>query len=270
MNPLLPGGAGATSDGTFGGVVSYGNRVRDMHPLNVAVVLACISLLALVTPRPVGLVAGCVAFLGLAVAAGVGVPFARLYAKLLLGVGLVLFVLRAAFADGNQVLFEWGPLAPTREGVRDGTDFALTVMVLCGALTLYFALVPMKTLMLALELRGMPPQATYILLASFQAISDLSRSARVVMDAQRSRGIETEGNLWVRAKAFLPVLAPVFITALNQTEERAVALDARAFNSGIPHTHLLQLRPTPTWERAATTLVAAGCLATIGVRLLWT
>ncbi|MCW3842762.1 energy-coupling factor transporter transmembrane protein EcfT [Micromonospora yasonensis] len=270
MSALSPEAASAPSGGTFDGVVSHGNWIRDMHPLNVAVVLASISLLALATPRPVGLVSGCVAFLGIAVAAGVGGSFARLYAKLVVGVGLVLFVLRAAFVHGNHVLFELGPLAPTWEGVREGTTFALVVMALCGALTLYFVLVPMKTFMLALELKGMPPQATYILLASFQAITDLGRSARTVMDAQKSRGIETEGNLWVRARAFVPILAPVFITALNQTEERAIALDARAFNSGIPHTHVLQLRPAPAWERAATALTAAACLATIGAGLLWT
>ncbi|MFF0311767.1 energy-coupling factor transporter transmembrane component T [Streptosporangium sp. NPDC004379] len=270
MSTPSPAGTNTTSVETFDFVVSHGNRVRDMHPLNLAVVLASIGLLALATPRPFGLVSGCAAFLGIAVVAGMGGPFTKLYAKLMVGVGLVLFVLRAAFADGDRVLFELGPLAPTWEGVREGTNFALAVMTVCGALTLYFVLVSMKTFMLALESRGMPPQATYILLASFQAITDLGRSARVVMDAQKSRGIETEGNLWVRAKAFVPVLAPVFITALSQTEERAIALDARAFNSGIPHTRVLQLRPVSAWERAATALMAATCLAVIGARLLWT
>jgi energy-coupling factor transporter transmembrane protein EcfT len=128
----------------------------------------------------------------------------------------------------------------------------------------------MKYLMLALELRGLTPRATYVMLASFQAIIDLGKNARVVMEAQKARGIETDGSLLTRLRAFFPILAPVFLAAMNQTEERAIALDARAFNSRVRHSHLVTLRPTRPWEKLLLALaIAALGLSTLGALLSW-
>jgi energy-coupling factor transport system permease protein len=125
-------------------------------------------------------------------------------------------------------------------------------------LTLYAALMPAKYLMLALEERGLTPRATYVLLASFQAITDLGKNVRVVMDAQKSRGIETEGSLLTRSKAFFPIIAPAFLAAMTQAEERAVALDARAFNAKASHTRLLSLRRPQFWEFGLLFIAVAG------------
>jgi len=51
------------------------------------------------------------------------------------------------------------------------------------------------------------------------------------MDAQRSRGMETEGSLFVRAKAFIPLISPVVSSSLINTRERAIALEVRGFDS---------------------------------------
>ena len=50
-----------------------------------------------------------------------------------------------------------------------------------------------------------------------------------ITDAQRSRGMETEGNLLVRIKAFLPLISPVVMSALTATRRRAIALEVRGF-----------------------------------------
>ena len=41
--------------------------------------------------------------------------------------------------------------------------------------------------------------------------------------------METEGNLLVRMKAFLPLISPVVMSSLINIRERAVALDVRGF-----------------------------------------
>ena len=50
-----------------------------------------------------------------------------------------------------------------------------------------------------------------------------------ITDAQRSRGMETEGKLSVRMKAFLPLISPVVMSSLINTRERAIALEVRGF-----------------------------------------
>jgi energy-coupling factor transport system permease protein len=50
--------------------------------------------------------------------------------------------------------------------------------------------------------------------------------------------METEGSLFVRVKAFFPLLGPVILNALNDTRERAIALDVRGFDRDTPKTYL--------------------------------
>lgn len=53
----------------------------------------------------------------------------------------------------------------------------------------------------------------------------MSGTMNTIMDAQRSRGLETEGNLITRAKSFLPLISPVVMSSLINTRERAIALN---------------------------------------------
>lgn len=60
----------------------------------------------------------------------------------------------------------------------------------------------------------------------------MSGTMNTIMDAQRSRGLETEGNLITRAKSFLPLISPVVMSSLINTRERAIALESGALRLG--------------------------------------
>lgn len=249
---------------------TQGNRVRDLNPISFAIIMLALAVSAVALPSLAGPAAICVVFVVLSMAAGVSKTFLPAYGKLFAVVGLILFVLRAMFLPGEHVLFTMGPISVSTEGIIQGLHFAFVVMALCGAMVLYFMVTPMKHLMLALELKGVTPRATYVILASFQAITDLGKNTKVVMDAQKSRGIETEGGITRRLTAFVPILAPVFLTAMSQTEERALALDARAFNSRSAHTHLVSLRPVGASENMLVcAAVAVAVLSIAGAIFLW-
>ncbi len=246
------------------------NAIRNMDPIVVFVVLVALAVLPIAFPGFVVAAIVCLIYPLIAIFAGVAREFIPTYLKLFLGVGLVLFVLRALFLQGEDPFFRWGNIAPTMAGIQEGLRFSLLVMTICGAVTLFFAVVTVRYLMLALEQLGVTPRATYVVLASFQTITDLGANARTVLEAQQSRGIETQGSIITRARAFFPILAPVFLAALNQTEERAIALDARAFNAATKHSHLVTLRRTRPWEIVFAVLVVLGVVfAFIGSGLKW-
>ena len=250
--------------------MTQGNWVRDMNPISIFLILGSLPLIAVAVSGIIAPSIVCVAFVLIALVGRVGMSFIATYFKLWIAVGLLLFVLRSAFFEGGHVLFTVGKITVSTEGLMDGLRFSLLVMAVSGAVTLYFALVPIKYLTLALELKGVTPRATYVLVAAFQAITDLGKNARVIMDAQKSRGIETEGNVVQRVKAFVPVLAPVFLSAMAATEEKAIALDARAFNSRKAHSHLVSLRPTPAWEIVLVLVALFGAVvACAGAILSW-
>ena len=64
-----------------------------------------------------------------------------------------------------------------------------------------------------------------------------------------------EGNIFVRAKAFFPVLSPLMLGAISSAEEKSIAMDARAFSIESEHTFLRELRTVPGWEKVLVIVV---------------
>ena len=87
------------------------------------------------------------------------------------------------------------------------------------------------------------------------------------MDAQRSRGLETEGNLMVRMKAFLPLISPVVMSALTNTRERSIALEVRGFGRKQKKTWLSD-RPKHKEDRVIRVILIVLILATVVWRIL--
>jgi energy-coupling factor transport system permease protein len=64
-----------------------------------------------------------------------------------------------------------------------------------------------------------------------------------IMSAQRARGADFEsGNLVQRAKALIPLLVPLFISAFRRADELAVAMECRCYHGGEGRTRLRQLK----------------------------
>jgi energy-coupling factor transport system permease protein len=55
------------------------------------------------------------------------------------------------------------------------------------------------------------------------------RRAAAIVDAQRARGLDTEGSPWRRVRGLVPIVAPVILGSLAEVEERTMALEARCF-----------------------------------------
>lgn len=61
----------------------------------------------------------------------------------------------------------------------------------------------------------------------------LADEARIVMDAQKARGADLgKGNLFKRAKALMPVLVPMFVSAFRKADNLSVAMDSRLYGNG--------------------------------------
>ena len=66
-----------------------------------------------------------------------------------------------------------------------------------------------------------------------------------IMKAQAARGADFEsGNLLQRAKALIPLLVPLFLSAFKRADELAMAMEARCYRGGENRTRMKQLRYT--------------------------
>jgi len=63
------------------------------------------------------------------------------------------------------------------------------------------------------------------------------------MKAQTARGADFEtGNLMARARAMIPLLVPLFISAFRRAGDLAMAMEARCYRGGEGRTRLHQLK----------------------------
>jgi energy-coupling factor transport system permease protein len=154
---------------------------------------------------------------------------------------ITVVIIQGLFKPENEtVLFHIGPFAMYKEGLL----YALTIMLRVINIVSSFMILVLTTkpsdLVETLVRKGLSPRIGYVIVSVFQIIPEMMASMNTITDAQRSRGMETEGNLLVRVKAFLPLLGPVVLGSLINTKERAMALEVRGFNSKVAKTYLYE------------------------------
>ena len=118
-----------------------------------------------------------------------------------------------------------------------------------------------------LEQVGFSPKIGYVISSVFQIVPQMSGTMNTIMDAQRSRGLETEGNLITRAKSFLPLISPVVMSSLINTRERAIALEIRGFEAGQKKTYLREGK-MKTSDRVLCLVMAVVIAGAIVVRIV--
>jgi energy-coupling factor transport system permease protein len=161
--------------------------------------------------------------------------------------GFVLFILitvvfiQGMFKPENEtVLFQIGPITMYKEGLLYALTITLRVINIIGAFMVLVLTTKPSDLVESLVRKGMSSRIGYVISSVFQIIPEMMSSMGTITDAQRARGMETEGKLLVRIKAFLPLLGPVVLNSLINTKERAMALEVRGFNSQAPKTYLYE------------------------------
>lgn len=140
--------------------------------------------------------------------------------------------------DRTTVLFEIGSLPIYKEGFSIALLVTLRVITMISAFGVLILTTKPDDLVEALVEKGLSPRFAYVLLSVLQIIPQMISLTGKITDAQRARGLETEGGIWMRFKSFIPLLGPVVLNSLNETRERSIALEIRGFNSKGPRTYL--------------------------------
>ena len=192
--------------------------------------------------------------------------------KGLKAVGLIVFVIIAVqvlVVPGGQTLWQLGFIKIREVGLQSA--FSIGGMVLCvaGIFVWLFQTTSNKEIARALDESGLNPKVAYVFTSSLQMIDVMSGNSKTIMDAQRARGIETEGNVMVRAKAFVPTLIPLILGALLGAEERVLTLEARGFSMTCPKTHLYNLQKSGLEQKTKVVCIVITLLMIAGRVALW-
>lgn len=178
---------------------------------------------------------------------------------------ITVVLIQGWFYPGNRTpLFGAEPFVFYAEGLMNALGIVVRVINIVAAFLLLVLTTKPADLVEELVRRGLSPRLGYVLDSIFQILPQMIKTTRTIMDAQRSRGLETEGNLWVRVKAFLPLIGPVVMSSLIHAKERALALEVRGFHFEGERTWLREKREYP-YSRA----LRAGLLLVLVLAVAW-
>jgi len=152
--------------------------------------------------------------------------------------------------DGN-VLFSWWKISVTDKGVF--TAVFMLVRIVCliaGSSLLTYTTTPtmltdaIERLLSPLKVFKLEVHTLAMMMTlALRFIPTLTEEIDRIMSAQKSRGADLEsGGLIKRAKALIPVLIPLFISAFRRAYELAFAMECRCYHGGGGRTRMKQMK----------------------------
>ena len=165
---------------------------------------------------------------------------------------LLLFtvVMNLFLTDGGEILVQFGIFTITENGLRTSVFMAVRLMYLVtGSSIMTFTTSPngvtdgMEKLLHPLNRFNVPVHEVAMMMSiALRFIPILLEETDKIMKAQQARGADFEsGNIIQRAKAMVPILVPLFVSAFRRANDLAMAMEARCYHGGDGRTKMKPL-----------------------------
>ena len=202
------------------------------------------------------------------------VPFGSVLRSVKMILFLIIFtaILNLFFysTEGVHLIWQWGILALSWESIVNMIFLAFRLFLLVmgtSILTLTTAPVELtdgiESLLKPLKYIKFPVHELALIMSiALRFIPTLMDETNRIIAAQKARGADFEtGGLFKRAKAMIPVLIPLLVSAFRRAEELGDAMDARCYSGAKGRTKYKKL--TFTWRDLVATLVVAALITGI-------
>lgn len=157
-------------------------------------------------------------------------------------------VLNIFYTGGTPIIEGW---IITWEGIARAVMMSLRIILLIvGTFMLTYTTSPialtdgLEIMLNPLKKIKIPVHEMSMMMSmALRFIPTLIEETDKIMSAQKARGADFDsGNLLRRAKALLPILVPLFVSAFRRADELAVAMESRCYHGGEGRTRMKQLR----------------------------
>ena len=190
---------------------------------------------------------------------------------------ILTFLLNLFFTAGDAMLIKLGFIKITHQGLSQAVHYSLRLMFLVVGTSLLTLSTSPVSLTDGLELLLSPLKKIHfpahelamMMSIALRFIPTLLEEADKTMKAQMARGADFEsGNLFQRAKAMVPLLVPLFISAFRRAGDLAMAMEARCYHGGAGRTRLRVLKITQhDWLALGATACLLGLIVLEGILL---
>ena len=157
--------------------------------------------------------------------------------------------------EGENLLFEWGIIKIYAEGILHAVLMTLRIVELLAgtSIILTYTTSPisltdgLERLLAPLKVIKLPVhEFSMMMTIALRFIPTLVEETDKIISAQKARGVDfSNGSLAKRAKALIPVLIPLFISAFRRADDLAIAMECRCYRGGEGRTRMTVLRMGP-------------------------
>ena len=163
---------------------------------------------------------------------------------------LFTFALNIFMVDG-QIIWQWKFLHITVEGVRLAVFMAIRIiLLLIGSSMLTLCTRPLsltdgiERLLSPFKKIGLPAHEIAMMMTiALRFIPTLLEETDKIMKAQQARGADFEsGGLIQKAKALIPILVPLFVSAFRIAMDLAMAMESRCYRGGEHRTRMHEMK----------------------------
>lgn len=181
-------------------------------------------------------------------------------------------VVNIFWMTGDKLLLELGPIKIYLEGIVNAVLIVLRIVLLLVATTIFLTytttplaltdaleqlLAPLKKLHVPVH------EFSMMMTIALRFIPTLTDETQKIINAQTARGADfTTGNIFKRAKALIPILIPLFISAFRRADELATAMECRCYTGGEGRTRMNVLKSE------AKDWIFAACVVLLGVAVI--
>lgn len=160
-------------------------------------------------------------------------------------------ILNIFFTPAETYLLEWGILRISEKGIQNALFMVVRIMLLVmGTFLMTYTTSPIRltdgleSLLGPLKRLRVPVHELAMMMAiALRFIPTLIEETDKIMSAQKARGADFEsGNIFQKAKALVPILVPLFISAFRRADELATAMECRCYHGGDGRTKLHVLK----------------------------
>lgn len=157
-------------------------------------------------------------------------------------------ILNIFWTKGETLLFEWKFIHIYYEGIMHAVFMIVRILVLIVGTSMFLTytttpialtdaleqlLAPLKKIKLPVH------EFAMMMTIALRFIPTLVDETDKIMSAQKARGTDfSSGSLLKRARALIPILIPLFVSAFRRAEELATAMECRCYHGGEGRTRM--------------------------------
>ena len=161
---------------------------------------------------------------------------------------MVLTIILHLFLTEGTIIWKWGILKITSEGLQQGVFMLLRLIYLVTITSLLTLTTSPISLTDGIEkvLKALyipvAHELAMMMTIALRFIPTLLEETEKIMKAQMARGADFDsGGLLAKAKSLIPLLVPLFLSSFRRADDLAMAMESRCYRGGENRTRMKQL-----------------------------